>query len=236
MRDKDQHREYTNKEIKDVFDESKLLSKKQHKRIESVNLNSFSDKNLLSHRKYAQSEIEKFIPGFEALKRHDKCKIDYSEFNKSLKKSMSQAELNSMVDRLHKYYQIYNDRKKAKKNQSEDELMSSLSFKPKISQNSKSIINNLSRKHVNDELRSKYMPIYEEERLKEIENSKKMKIERIKQELQLKEELRKQEEDEILEIVAQKTDPSKYKREEYLEKIELELKAYQMRKREEQLK
>ena len=80
------------------------------------------------------------------------------------------------------------------------------------------------------------MPIYEEERLKEIENSKKMKIERIKQELQLKEELRKQEEDEILEIVAQKTDPSKYKKEEYLEKIELELKAYQMRKREEQLK
>lgn len=75
--------------------------------------------------------------------------------------------------------------------------------------------------------------IYEEKRLKEIENQRKIKTDRIREEVRRREMERKQEEDEILKLVQSKTDPKKYNQEEFLENIESNLKKYFMNKEKE---
>jgi hypothetical protein len=112
-------------------------------------------------------------------------------------------------------------------------MMETNTFKPEISENSKLIMKNLTRKHMDDEFKSRYLPIYEEARLKEIEAHRQIKIDRIKDELRQREMLRKEEEDDILRIVQKKTDPSRYNEEEFLENIETNLKKYFMKKEKE---
>lgn len=101
---------------------------------------------------------------------------------------------------------------------------------PCISENSKLIILNLSKKHMNDSDKAKYLPIYKGERLREIENHKQLKLQRIKEELNMREEMDRKEEDKILELVAKKTDSSKYNEEEFLKNVETSFKAYLYKK------
>ena len=115
----------------------------------------------------------------------------------------------------------------------EEELLETNTFKPEISENSKQIINELSKKHYKDDQSAKYLPIYSEKRLKEIENQKKLKLERIKEELSQRELKIKQEEDEILKLVAAKTSSSKYNEKDILDNIEAKFKHYLDKKKKE---
>lgn len=115
---------------------------------------------------------------------------------------------------------MYKDKKEQRKYKYEEELLETHTFRPEISENSKLIINKLSRKHLDEIGAAKYMPIYNEGRLKLIENQKQMKLSKIK-EIQLEKEAKlKAEEDEILSIVAKKTNADKYNHDEIMENIE----------------
>lgn len=138
-----------------------------------------------------------------------------------------------MVSRLHKFGKQYDENRKNKKSEMEDELLSSLSFQPQISQRSKNIIKG-KKDAIKENQKSGYLPLYDSERLTEIENHKKTKIEKLKQEIKEKEEQKKLEEDEILRKVAEKTNSSKYNEMDYMEKFEGYQQAYEKRKKEEQ--
>ena len=118
----------------------------------------------------------------------------------------------------------------------EDEFISSLSFKPKISSHSKSIIHNLNKKNSKNNSKDKYLPIYDEKRLKDIQNHKNSSLEALIMRINQERNLKKQEEDEILNYVAQKTNSSKYNEQEFLEHLESNLKAYHEKKKSEQKK
>jgi len=117
----------------------------------------------------------------------------------------------------------------------EEEQLETHTFKPEISENSKTIIEQLIRKHHSQEDMAKYLPIYNNERLKAIENQKKLKLARLQEELDAKEVRLKEEEDEILKIVAAKTNSNKYNHEEFLKNIESQCKGYINRKEQEKI-
>lgn len=141
-------------------------------------------------------------------------------------KRVSEVQFDSIVDRLYTFWKIYQDRMEKRKYKHEEELLETNTFRPEISENSKNIMSELSKKHYKDELAAKYLPIYNDKRLKEIENHKKMKMERIKDELAKRDLKLKEEEDEILRIVAAKTSSSKYNQKEIMENIEVRCKQY----------
>lgn len=136
-------------------------------------------------------------------------------------KRVSEVQFDAIVDRLYAFWKIYKDRMEKRKYKYEEELLETNTFKPEISENSKNIMNELSKKHYKDELSAKYLPIYNDKRLKEIENQKKLKMERIKEEQAQRDLKLKQEEDEILRLVAAKSNPSKYNEREILDNIEV---------------
>ena len=67
-------------EVQDLYhNQNNHSNAHSHKRVESMDVQQ-KHSSIMGHRKSAHSEIEKFIPGFEALKRHDKCKVDITEY------------------------------------------------------------------------------------------------------------------------------------------------------------
>lgn len=187
----------------------------------------------LSNHKQTPSNVESMQNCLEGRnKRHEKCKLGHGECS-PCKKKISDAQFDGIVERLYTCWRMYKDRMEKRKYKYEEDLLETNTFKPEISENSKSIINELHRKHHNDEAAAKYLPIYKEKRLKEIENHKKLKMERIKEELMQRELKLKQEEDEILRLVAAKTDSRKYNEKEFLENIEVKFNAYLQKKKQE---
>ena len=209
-------------------------NKKSHKRIASMKDPEFTSKSLSTHKNKNAPSIDQLEEGFNAMKRHDKWKVDYTESSPSLRRHISKAEFNAIIDRLYTCWKVYKDKKEKQRYKYEEEQSEALTFKPEISKNSKSIIENLSRRKSSQDMKNKYLPIYKNKRLKEIENHKELKMNRIKQELEKKEKQKKLEEDEILRIVAEKTDKSKYNEEEFMENIENQLKIYKNKKKQEQ--
>lgn len=211
-------------------EDASLDRKKGHKRIVSMKEPEFSKHSLLAHSKDPQSELAEQIAGFEALRRHDKCKKEYTECSPGRKKQLSKAEFDSMVDRLYTYWKVYKDRNERRRYKYEEDQLEVNTFRPSISENSKNIMETLSRKHLNDAQSAKYLPIYKDKRLKEIENHKKLKLEKIREEQQQRELERIREEDEILKIVAEKTSASKFNHKEFLDNLESNLKHYMNKK------
>ncbi|CAI2387591.1 unnamed protein product [Moneuplotes crassus] len=222
-KEEEEYRNKINEQIMNIYNGTYADQRKEHKRFESLSLETPPDAPIAQHQKSSQSQIPDLIPDFDPLKSHGKCKDAPSETDSSLKKNLSRQELDSMINRLHKCGQVYNENKKNKKTEMEEELISSLSFQPHIGQRSKKLV------------KAKYHPIYDQNRLKEIESSKNQKIEKIKSEIEAKEALKKLEEDKILEEVASKTSSSKYNHQLYLQKINDYTKAYSRKRKDDEL-
>jgi hypothetical protein len=193
-------------------------------------------KSLISNKKLTKADLMDLTPGFSDMKKHDKCKADGTEYSPLCKKTLSKAEVDLMIDRLYSKYKMYKERQERRRIEHQNEIFETHTFNPCILENSKLIISNLSKKHINDSEKAKYLPIYKGQRLKEIENHKKLKYQKIKEEQQKIEERNKMEEDIILNIVAKKTDSSKYNEIEFLENVESNFKAYLHQKEQNKIK
>jgi len=220
------------KEIQNLYMEVPHLdNKKGHKRIVSMKEPEFTADALLESKK------DHPTPSLHDLgsniNRHDRCKAGISEYSPQKKKHLSKAEYDAMVDRLYTCWKVYKEKLDKRIFKQEEELLETNTFKPEISENSKFIMKKLSRKHLNDDQTAKYLPIYKNKRLKEIESHKQLKREKIKDQLRQKELEEKLEEDRILEKVAEKTSSTKYNQVEFLDNVETYCKQYKDRKEKE---
>ncbi|CAI2387409.1 unnamed protein product [Moneuplotes crassus] len=230
-----EHPNKASQPITGIYNDNHTYHNKGHKRIESLHVIAPSRKQFSGHHKSAKSQVPEFNPDFEFMKRHDKCKMDFSVNDGSIKKSLSKLELDSMISRLHKCGQLYDLNKKNRQTQMVHEIMSSLSFHPRISHKSKSIIKSMNTSKHSLGVSMEYLPIYHQQRLDSIESSKQSKLDKLKRELQHKEALKKHEEDLILHKVAEMTSASKYNHHAHMKKIGDYCKAYDRNKQEYQL-